>query len=46
MGRRAVRALLAPDRTATVDRVPMPVRQRESVAAPRPADGAAERELG
>jgi LacI family transcriptional regulator len=46
MGRRAVRALLAADRTPVVDRVPMPVRERASVAAPRRADGIAERELG
>lgn len=44
MGRRAVRALLAPDRAAIVDRVPMPVRERGSIAAPRPADGVAQRE--
>jgi LacI family transcriptional regulator len=46
MGRRAVRTLLSADRTAAVDRVPMPVRVRGSVAAPRPADGVAQRELG
>ncbi|HEY6747402.1 MAG TPA: LacI family DNA-binding transcriptional regulator [Mycobacteriales bacterium] len=46
MGRRAVRALLAADRAAAVDRVPMPVRERGSVAAPRPATGRARRELG
>lgn len=46
MGRRAVRALLAQDPTATVERVPMPVRERASIAAPRPADGVAQRELG
>ena len=38
MGRRAVRALLAPDRAAAADLVPMPVRERGSVAAPRRAD--------
>ena len=46
MGRRTVRALLAADRAPTVDRVPMPVRDRRPVAAPRPAAGRMRRELG
>lgn len=45
MGRRAVQALLGSDRPASVELVPMPVRERGSVAAPRRNDGVAEREL-
>ena len=36
LGRRAVRILLAPEPVEGLERVPMPVRQRSSVAAPRP----------
>lgn len=52
MGRRAVLALLAVDRAPAagrapaVDLVPMPVRERGSVAAPRPATARVRRELG
>ena len=46
MGRRAVLALLAADRAPAVERVPMPVRERGSVAAPRPATGRVRHELG
>jgi LacI family transcriptional regulator len=46
MGRRAVRTLLAPDRAAEADLVPMPVRERGSVAAPRRTDRVARRDLG
>lgn len=49
MGRRAVRVLLAPGRAGQAGRtdlVPMPVRERGSVAAARRADGVAQRGLG
>ncbi len=35
MGRRAVETLLSPDRAPVVQRIPMPVRERESVGPPR-----------
>ena len=34
MGRRAVELLLTPERPTTIERVPMPLRVRDSVAAP------------
>ena len=34
MGRRAVELLLTPDRPTTIEHVPMPLRVRDSVAAP------------
>ena len=34
MGRRAVELLLTPDRPTTTERVPMPIRLRDSIAAP------------
>jgi LacI family transcriptional regulator len=46
MGRRAVRVLLSAEPGEGVQRVPMPVRERGSVAAPRRAAGVAERDLG
>jgi LacI family transcriptional regulator len=44
LGRRAVRLLLAPQPGDGVEEVPMPVRERASVAAPRPAAGARTRD--
>lgn len=46
LGRRAVRLLLAPEPVEGVEEVPMPVRERASVAAPRPESRAGTRDHG
>ena len=46
LGRRAVRLLLAPEPVEGVEEVPMPVRERASLAAPRPESHAGIRDHG